>query len=107
MLYPSARKDADVTFENGKCIAFSGWNCVLFRDAPRYGLDMPNCLSFSTFDYSPWATGWGPDVHVAVAADGPNAGSWQVRGLERHLGERYAERMRVAALEYWPPTTAE
>jgi hypothetical protein len=74
LLYPSARSDAGVTYNDRILVRFKGWNLVVYRDAPASGFESapfePNQCHFNqVVDYSPWQNGWGPNVQIASATD--------------------------------------
>jgi hypothetical protein len=87
LVFPSARSDASVQVRAGEPVASYGWNLVDYREAAPTRL--------RTFDLTtdwprrvPGDVGLAPlpsygDVALRVVQEGPDAGSWTWRNLER------------------------
>jgi hypothetical protein len=93
-IYPSARCDVTVLFQNGELEQFYGWNLVDFEDTAPY----EGRVRFITFEHSPWA--WvdfedGVKLHLAPA--GEMAGSFKVDGMVNYWAKDYLG--QIAALE--------
>jgi hypothetical protein len=107
LVYPSARTDAGVTYDDRNLVSFKGWNLVVYQGAPVSGFQSApfypgQCVSHKVVDYSPWLGGWGPEVRIATMQGGSAVGSWQVRGLQDWQAELFRAHLeKTKNFESW------
>ncbi len=91
LIYPSARCDVYVEYENGRLVGFGGWNLVDFRPDPD---EQPT--DFVVFDTSPWS--WvslprGVTIRLAeVTSD--RTGSFAIEGVVERSRHLYINQVR-------------
>jgi hypothetical protein len=100
MIYPSARFDVYVSFNKGEMKEFSGWNLILYQDAPLF----PH-RGFFESSINQWAYLDLPEgVNLVVTdEDSKHFGSFKVEGLEKYHENDYlvrANSLRIARTKY-------
>jgi len=108
-VFPSARSNVGVTYNNGDTVQFYGWNLVMYAGAPASAFKsapfMPDqVIAHKVLDFSPWARGWSAGVQISVVEGGDHHGSWQVRGLEEAQENLFKAKVRAGEWEKWPWT---
>ena len=100
LIYPSARADASVLFNDGTLLESSGWNLVLYEPSPILLQDSsanPKRVALHSFDPNPWAWVRLPEgVKLLVAQEGSRgSGSFALAGLVNHAAEDYLRQLNA------------
>ncbi len=75
LVFPSARNDSFVQFDDGRMVGFAGWNFVDFRTSPRDALNRHGVVM------DPWRQDVLTGVEVERAEHGTHSGSIGLTGL--------------------------
>jgi len=86
LIYPSARADLSVIFDQGEMVNWTGWNLVLYE-----GSNTLRGATYARIDHSPWAWVRLPEgVQAHVPAEGTkHAGSFAVSGMVDYSAREY------------------
>jgi len=112
LVFPSARSDVSVTFQDGLVTDSYGWSFVDFRDAPKPRIrvfweerpDWPQSLVVEAGDgYVPFPALFANEVSFLTEGYDLGTGQTKVQGLEQRLKTVYVIANVQAAIEYRLP----
>jgi hypothetical protein len=106
LIYPSARSDWHVIYENGQMSDFSGWCLVDYRHAAD-----EEKAHYVVFDSSPWSWVALPEyITLRMGAEGSDrTGSLALSGVAKESSSDYVDQiacLRAAEANVGPPSTA-
>jgi len=86
LIYPSARAEASVIFDEGLLVGWTGWNLVFYKGSPYL-----RGVKYFRIDHSPWAWVKLPDgVQLYVPAKGTKySGGFALFGMVDHSAKDY------------------
>jgi hypothetical protein len=92
LIYPSARADVSVIFEEGALVDWTGWNLVLYKNSP-----VLRGAKYVRIDPSPWAWVRLPaGVQLDSSYEGTkHAGSFALSGVVDHSAKDYLEQIQA------------